>query len=470
MGKSASFIVLLLVVGCQKSPAHSLSGTIDVDTTMQSAPIPDDFLGVSMEWSLFPLVLANGPDALQPLSVGLMRQFANEGHVLVLRVGGNSEDEASWNPTGAPPPAGVSIAITPANLTTLAQLHSALGTRLILGLNLALDDAANAAALIAAARAAIPDNAFMGFELGNEPDRFASIGVRPASYDWTAYITDVNTFHDDIAARFSVSLPFAGPALASRTFLPQLITALPSEASRMSLVTTHVYAFPGCSGSASHAAIDLLSDTATTTIAAKFAPLAAAAHANGLQHRMAEMNSVSCGGATGVSDVYASALWGADIAFSLASAGLDGINFHTPGTYAVWEETVRPLYYGMRFFSLATAHAARFLATTVSAPSRVRAWATVGDDMAIRVAILNEDPSATETLTLRLPGKNATAIRLMAPAIDATTGITLGGQTWDGSTDGEPLGTSHAETLTRAGDNGWTVTLPALQAILVTVL
>ena len=52
--------------------------------------------------------------------------------------------------------------------------------------------------------------------------------------------------------------------------------------------------------------------------------------------------------------------------------------------------------------------------------------------------------------------------------LSAKTGITLGTQTWDGSTDGTPMGTAASETLTVQG-GAIAVPLPALDAAVVTV-
>ena len=452
----------ILLAGCGHS-ATAYTGSVDVDPSAPGATVPDDFLGISTEWWLVPLLLDGDAGAT---SMQLLRNFADEGHRLGLRVGGNSQDQAWWNPGGAARPAGVSFDLGAATLSSLASVSAALGTRLVLGLNLALDDADNAAELAAAALAALPDR-IDSFELGNEPDRYVTTGARPSTYDWSAYLDDRDRFHDAIAARVP-GAAFAGPALASRAWLPKLVAALPTE-TRWSLVTSHVYAYPGCAGSTPPQPLDLLSAHATSELAARYAPVAVAAHQSGHRHRMAEMNSVSCGGLAGVSNVYASALWAVDVAFELFAAGLDGVNFHMPGNYAAWDSSVHPLYYGLRLFSLATARGGRLLPLTVTSSSRVRAWATLGSDGQVRVALLNEDPSSDETLRMHVPGHtHATAIRLSAPALDATTGLILGGQSWDDSTDGKPTGAWRPEPLDQDGD-ALVVRLPALQAVVVTV-
>jgi hypothetical protein len=50
-----------------------------------------------------------------------------------------------------------------------------------------------------------------------------------------------------------------------------------------------------------------------------------------LPFRLIETNSCYSGGKQGVSDTFASALWGAELMYQLAQAGGEGINFHGGG-------------------------------------------------------------------------------------------------------------------------------------------
>jgi hypothetical protein len=98
---------------------------------------------------------------------------------------------------------------------------------------------------------------------------------------------------------------------------------------------------------------DLPADASSQGAATEFAPHIQTARAAGVDFRVAELNSVACGGTDGVSNVYAAALWGADVAFQLAWAGAVGLNFHTPGSYTPCSRcpaalTVEPLYYPRR--------------------------------------------------------------------------------------------------------------------------
>jgi hypothetical protein len=473
----------LFCVGC----GSTASTPISVDATAPGRAIADDFLGVSVEWNQVRDYLGDGSGHARAPVVHLLSAFAAEGHRPQVRIGGNSEDDSWWNPTGLARPAGVSFDITNADLATLGDLQSQVGSEIVLGLNLLLGDANNAAALVTAANAAVPKNGIAAFELGNEPDVFASDGHRPASYDWAAYLAEMRAFRDGVAARLPSPPPFQWPAIARRDWLPDLATQIPSEVARTALVTTHTYPYSVCGGLNPPAPSALLNAFATVQLVSDYAVVAKAAHDAGAPYRMGELNSVSCGGAPGVSDVYAAALWGADICMQLAGVGADGVNFHggnAPGMrsyYAPFEldasgaPVVRPLYYGLRLVSLATAAHGRLLPATVTQPANaadvIHAFATLGDDGAVRILALRVRDAGSDSVSLTIAamaGTKATLVRLHGASLDAQNGLTLGGATWDGSQDGAAIGTLREEPLTRDGA-GWRFTLPAYDAVVVTV-
>jgi hypothetical protein len=374
------------------------------------------------------------------------------------------------------PPAGVTIDIGQLHLSTLAALAEILDIQLVLGLNLALDDPEVAASLVNAVYAAIPRERIQAFELGNEPDLyFYDSHHRGFGYGWNAYIADMEAFREGIEALVPPDAPFAAPSLANRSWLGNMGSFCTKEKDNLALVTTHIYPFTDCYDLAPGPEA-LLTDYATSGISASYRPVAEAAHAAGMACRMDEINSVSCGGADGVSNVHASALWGADIAFQLASAGLDGLNFHTPSNYAVFNfdqsgfPDVRPLYYGMRLFSLATASRGRLLPVKIKVPSKVHAWATLGEDGYVRVALINLNLSGNVNVSLRVPGRSESAslLRLSAPSLRSRYGLSLGGFTWDGSTDGNPLGMPVSEQVAY-NSGSYSVPMHALDAVIVTL-
>jgi hypothetical protein len=449
-----------------------------VEISAPGRAVPDDFLGLSVEWNNVRAYLGDGAGGARAATLTLLAAFEAEGHRLNLRIGGNSQDEAWWNPAGAPRPEGVTIDLGPLDIATLASVQAALGNRLVLGLNLALEDAENAAALVEAARAAIGPGGIAAFELGNEPDSFVGQGHRPAGYDWTAYLEDFHQLLSGLEGRVATPIPLQWPSLASVRWLPQLAPGMVAEREHIGVVSTHIYPFSVCDNLPPPAPENLLIDRATAEIGARYAPIAQAAHASGLLYRMGELNSVSCSGAARVSDTFASALWAADVAMQLAAVEADGVNFHggaPPGEnshYAAFvfeaagKPIVRPLYYGLRLVSLATAARGRLLPVTVGDP-QVHAFATLGEDGAARVLVLNRGDARDVLLTAAGPTA-ATLVRLHAASLAATSGLTLGGQTWDGTTDGSPVGALAPETVAREGD-GWLVSLPAHDAVVVTL-
>ena len=114
------------------------------------------------------------------------------------------------------------------------------------------------------------------------------------------------------------------------------------------------------------------------------------AHSRHAPLRIDEMNSVSCGGAPGVSNAFVSALWVLDAVFQMARVGVDGVNIHTypKAPYELfrfthengkWSGFVAPEYYGLLMFAQAAPAGARLLKTSGTL-GNVRAWATRATD------------------------------------------------------------------------------------------
>jgi hypothetical protein len=74
------------------------------------------------------------------------------------------------------------------------------------------------------------------------------------------------------------------------------------------------------------------------------------------------------------------------------------------------------------------------------------------------VVVINKDEKATGDVQIHLPGYTTGTVRyLSAPGYASTNGVTLGGQTFDGSTDGTIQGQQVTTTIT--GQDG-AFTLP----------
>lgn len=450
---------------------------------------PAGFLGLSLEYSALEAYTGADPSALNPVFVRLLRNLAPApGQPLVLRIGGNSTDATWWPVKGVSPPAGVRYALTPAWLADTRALAAALPAQLIMGVNLAAGSPRLAGAEAQAFLSGIGSGYVTALEVGNEPDvygvfpwyrgRHGRVFARAAGYGLSSFIGQLDQWRAALP-----NLPLAGPAAAELPWMSGLSTLLQAEPS-LRTVTVHRYALQGCSGnpnSPSYPSVaNLLSDRSAHGLAAAIAPYVAAAHADGAQFRVDELNSAAlatCLGRVGVSNTFASALWMVDALFNLAKVGVDGVNVHSlPGagyelftfrrTAAGWQAFVRPDYYGMLLFAQAFPSGARLL--PVRAPAGpVKLWATSAPDGHTRVTLINKD-SRAHRVAVQLPpsGAPAEVEWLRAPDASARSGVTLGGQSFGAETGTGALGAPQLQPV-RQLFGSYSVELPPYSAALL---
>jgi hypothetical protein len=244
------------------------------------------------------------------------------------------------------------------------------------------------------------------------------------------------------------------------------------------MVTAHRYPLSQCSSpfSPRYPTIPrVLSERASAGMARSVRPAVVLAHRAGLKFRLTEMNSVTCGGAPGVSNTFATALWAPDALFELLRARVDGVNIHVrpdafnaPFPLAGDRVQIRPLFYGMVMFARALGPRARLLPAHVTRHRgvHVKVWAVRVAGRAVRVLVINKGSQAAN-VDLRLPVRGAATVeRLSAPSVAARTGVTLAGQFLNGNAEWQqPL---DVEMLERSG-HGYLVTMPGASAALVSV-
>jgi hypothetical protein len=231
--------------------------------------------------------------------------------------------------------------------------------------------------------------------------------------------------------------------------------------------------------------------------------------------RITEAGSVSGGGKSGVSNVFAAAIWTAEVAFRFAAAGVVGINFHwgNAGTYQYPGAepayigvsnrflnndanrpypVVRAPWYGYLLFSRATGNNGQAVVLNVPVPSQFGPFGPNCSDAVnvytfllpgtseISVTIINKGESINCQIAIALNGKfpNGTVTRLL-PGRDgmrSTSGITWGGTTYEGSTNGRLRGTPRSEVAVGVFNDpevgNWTTTYtvdvpPASAALLL---
>jgi hypothetical protein len=406
-----------------------LGATVVVDDDQPGRTIPDDFTGLSYESA----VLAS-PDYLSPTNrsiLGLLHGLGSQG---VLRLGGNSSEATLWRGPRDGNKGG--IVITPAAIDSLASLLASLDWRLIYGLNLARGEpeaAADEAAYVAQAIG----RRLLAFEVGNEPDGFGSWrGVRPRPYDVDDFVAEWKRFRGTIVARVP-DARFAGPAIANQQgWIRPFVDAAGDS---LALVTRHYYA----DGPAFAPYVSLARlMTSAPNVEPILADMDSISNRYGLPFRIEETNSIYLEGQPGVSDTFASALWGLELMFQVADAGGAGVNFHTGDSKAYTPIGPReggphiagPLYYSMLMFKEATQKAA-LVPARFSAPSQnVIAYAAKSADDSLNVCLINKDfeHGARVGIETRRNFASASLLRLTAPSAAAKSDITLAGSSVDG--------------------------------------
>jgi len=401
-----------------------------IDSLFPVAPIPAGFVGTSMDYCAITAysdggantVLANLLSALSPQPV--------------IRIGGNGPDDGC--PGIGPRP--VSVAAD-----AIAALAGRTGARLVLGINLLAHNLARVVSEVRGLVAAIdPQRPFRyieAFEIGNEPDRYPQYGpsaprdkVKPY---FERYLRDFADWA--VAIRIAADNPdvgIAGPSLG-RIGLPWItgtdagdFGAFLRTPSHPSLITFHSYPLHGSSSCPARdcpSIPNLLANHSSVGLANQVAPFVGLLP-HGRVLRIDEINSVTGGGAKGISNTFASALWALDTLFEFAKAGVSGVNVHTfPGArYALYKGPrggwrVFPEYYGLLAFARAAPAGARLLAVGGGLANRaVKVWATRSATGRLTDVVINKSvrPVEVQLSGAGVPSRGSAMLSwLTAPAI-----------------------------------------------------
>ncbi|HEY1501615.1 MAG TPA: glycosyl hydrolase family 79 C-terminal domain-containing protein [Acidobacteriaceae bacterium] len=465
--------------------ASSVSLRLRLDPHKRGNAIREDFTGLSYEAAQL-----GDPDFFSPDNtelVGFIRRLGKSG---VLRIGGNSSEWCYWTPE---PASGSDMAsrqedqgsvlqqalgpdlghgpakprkITPAAVRNLRGFIDATGWKLIYGLNMGTGSAETAAAEADFVMRTMGEK-LIAFQLCNEPDLFFRNGLRKSDYDFAQFAREWQHFFEAIRQKVPHA-PFAGPDTAFNN--EWLVPFAKQFKGDVAFLSQHYYA-EGPPTDPSMTIERLLKPN--PKLVAEFEGMAQTKAESNLPFRLAETNSCYQGGKRDVSDTFASALWGADLMYQLASAGGAGINFHgggygwyTPiaGTVASGF-TARPIFYGMLLF--AEAGPGYLIDTQMEnqqdAPL-VTAYGVSGDENLVKVMVFNKHDDRAVRVEIGGAGtEGARALRLLAPRLDDTQDVTLGGN---------PVGpggaweTAQEETLP-AHDEGTILQLPPGSAALV---
>lgn len=461
----------LLPGGLAAATAAESPVTIILDPKQPGTAIAPDFSGLSFEVSLL-RPNEKGVHYFRPDNRPLINLFHTLG-IKSLRIGGNTSDRDARELPGK------------ADLDSLFAFAKTADVKVIYCLRLHNGDP-EADATIAKY---IMDHYAVQldcFSIGQEPSAYPVEKVDPRSnsermgaghekFQYSTYRNEWKQFADAIIAAVP-DARFCGPGVHNNGTWARNFMADFGNGHHVVLLTEHLYA--GGAGNkvpTPESGRDrMLSDEFTAkyqTLYDSFVPMAIS---NGLPYRLEEVNNYFNGGATNVSNTFASALWGLDFMHWWAAHGAAGLNFHTgdrvaagdalqPSKYTAFFSTtngfaVRPLGYGIKAFDLG-GHG-HSIPETISNPGHLNlsAYAVSENDGNCRLTIINKehDLAARAAVISVFLGsahvRQAQAIFLKAPNDDvaATAGETLGGAsiqndgTWHGHW--EPLATSGSES------------------------
>ena len=485
----AVFAAVATVGIVKSSPTVSYTVNIHDD---KSDPIPSDFASFSLEVPCLPKMITyedpttgvRSPRQSYINIIDQLRLAAKGARGPNIRIGGNSADQTIFSVLpNTSIPTGDNNVVTLDDILSYGLVKKWNGT-IVIGINLRNGrDPRNSVEYATSALTLLDPELIEAFEIGNEPDLFSNNGIRPEHpiYDYNRYLPQFIRYVDALREQ-SVPMPrIQGATVATEAWNNQLLnytvnftTPGPIGSYTQNVLRTvshHFYPMP----SATATIKQLLDHQSAYNPAWLFKDLAKASKDRGIPFVIGEGNSAFDGGRYGVSNTFASTIWGIDVMFWSASADIKRWNFHgcpdgaytplaTQGTPYV---DARPLFYGMWAFSHAIAAGSRLVDLKVANAGEethdVVAWATRTDSW----------PNATEgnhrlCLTVLLSTTNSTYdaidvsfalgselaskaanIRVLAPQsrmLNATDGIYFGGLTFDNTTTGLPSGTPDVQT------------------------
>ncbi len=471
---------IAIAVGYQQSSVSQVSlafslpaGTIATATVSTGSPIvtiPTNFLGFSHEWVSAQLMMGNASLGVNNIYRTLIGTLTTSmGGALSVRIGGGSTD--------------TSTTVTSATVEPFVELAKASNVKFILGVNFGSNDLSLAEEQAKTFTTNLPVSAVTAIEIGNEPDGYSTNGIRYSTYTYPEFIPQYQEWFKGVSAFIPSTVPIAGPVFGTGNWISMSQPDVANSILKAGIITQHKYI--SCYDPSSPLPDNVLLQ-ASSSIASlwELQPYAAAAHQVGLPFRMDEINSICNGGQPGVSNSFSSALWAVDTMFEDANAGIDGVNWNTgyiggaydlfqftiwnngsENTYALTE--VRPLYYGLSFFAQAAGKSAQLLPTSTLTNDNIKVWATKDSTGKAHLVIINKEPAISGSVQITLSDYGSgSVVRLTASNYLATSGITLGGQTYDGSKDGSLQGSPVIETISPT--NGvWNIPVGAASAVLV---
>lgn len=451
-----SWLSVALTVGslacCKSADAGNssetaIAATIRIDAELAGPQLPHDFAGLSYETEDV-LPDAQGRHYFSPQRRELISMFQTLG-VRSLRLGGNFADKPNVPIPGE------------SDIDPLFQFAKVAGLKVIYTLRLReVESPEQNARIVAYILSKYPAQAAY-FEIGNEPDFYLKT--------YPAYQEKMLRFAAAIRAA-APGVRFCGPSAGNAAQWARNVAETLGRDKQIALITQHAY-FGGDSRAAEKdpAAFraELLSKEMTAKYQKFYEAFVPTVLANRCQYRIEETNSCYNGGAAGVSDTFAAALWGLDYMHWWALHGAQGLNFHTGDVvaaaddhivcrYAAFTSTMggfdaHPLAYAILAFSAGGEGNLVPVKLETSDQTNIPAYVmrSSGGDLFVTIISKGEaghgenaSPDSSVQVAVAVPPSysRAESMMLLAPRNDlaSKTGITFGGAsiTTDGKWSG----------------------------------
>jgi len=441
----------------QSSPATATLIITDDGTGGKLAP---RFMGLSYEMSA--LLPKDGKYYFDSKDQALVNTFRTLG-IKSLRVGAAAVD----NPKSPVP--------QEKDIDALFAFARAAGVKVIYSFRLEKGDPAESARL-AAYIAAHDADALDCFSIGNEPN----------AYDKTfeAYFADWKPHYDAILKAVPQAM-LDGPSVfaGDKNLFPEKLADAMVPRGHMAMISDHYYVM-GNSRDAEKMPDEyrarFLSDASDTRFEKAFAAVGSKLMAKGIPYRIDELNNCFHGGAKGVSDSYAAAIWALDASHWWAAHRILGLNYHTgelvgrdggfgaPNYSAFLHRgdgnglEIRPPSYGYLAFTQGALGRSLGVAVVTTLAHSFSAYAYRADDGSVYVTLINKtfaDKAEPLLVSLHLPkGVGASGARRMDLAqkdndVAAQTDITLGGASinaegvWTGQWEAAETGLTQNPTI-----------------------
>ncbi|KAI0828774.1 glycoside hydrolase family 79 protein [Hypoxylon sp. FL0890] len=477
----ASHLGFFVIIAAIQGAIASVSFTVPKQAHMggyRYAPLDPAPVGISFEFFAFPSYFTNVSATNQCLSnwkdlTGLWPP---------IRIGGTTQDRAQYDPTtsayvvySVSNPADAPASLTfGSNFLTLAGTY---GGSVVVGLNRGKNKIQNT---IDAAKFAVSKvKNLLAIELGNEPEYYSRNGQPIASGSWTPAIDAASQNNWAISVGKAVNKEQIIQAGNSNDSPPEWgaaeLIATENATVKQYVKTYAHHNYPGGSVNS------LMSHESISSNLHIFDADVAAALKEGKPYVFGETNSVSGGGAAGVSPTFGAALWTMDYVLRASYSNISRTYFHhgTVGNcqYCFWGRySMGAPYYGA-YAATAFLAKASFIAALDDGTSNYAAYVSFGSDGApLRALLYNSNyfngsgSRSSQSFELRgLTGSSLKAKRLTAESamsrVDQGGKVTFGGQTF---TDGycTIAGTENIESLT-VSNGQVTVALKASEALLL---